>query len=203
MDEYKDLTDSIRRLAAVEAPHDFTKRVMTAIDKENSGTFARIRSYFFRPLDLSSDVRNLYSGLITSHLQYACLLFFIGVFYFIAGFVTLWGLHDILTNPGLDAWLRYQPFFALISAMLMFALAISIVIFRQKAVLAARNIIIGHTLFIAINALILEFTLYLPSTIIFALILTAPAVLLGIFLISSVQNYIASNLANYEESNCA
>lgn len=203
MDELKDLTESIRRLPFVDVSADFTARVMTALEKEKFRASTRIQSFLFRPLDFGSNVKNICSGIISSPLQYACLLFFIGAFYFIAGFFTLWKLQGVLANPGLEAWLRYQPYFALLSSLLLFALGIFIIIFKQKVTLAARNIIIGHTSFVAINALILEFILYLPTTIFFALILTAPAVLFGVFLISSIQAYIASDLANHEGNNCA
>jgi hypothetical protein len=203
MEEFQDLTDIIRKTPSMQPPDDFTLQVMREVMGTKTSFYSRAWDFLFRPREFSSDVSCIISGLITSHKQYAYLLFFIGTFYLITGSFTLWRLHDALTSTNIDLWLRMQPYFAVLSAILLIFVGIFIVIYKQKAVLTARNIIILHTVFIAVNACILELKLFLPATLFFTLILTAPAVLSGMMLINSMQNYIKSGPLNDDGCDCA
>jgi hypothetical protein len=203
MDEFKELTNIIKKLPSVRPPDDFTPKLMAALEKEQSSAFARARNFLFRPHEFSTDVKNIISGTITSYQQYAYLVFFIGIFYLITSLLTLWGLHAALKNANISLWIRLQPCFALFSAILLIFTGILLVIYKQKVILAARNIVILHTAFVITNTLILELMLLLPATIIFTLMLTAPAVLSGIMLINTVQNYINSGLIHNEGYDCA
>jgi hypothetical protein len=203
MEEFKELIEIIGKPLPIQPPDDFTPRVMAAVMQNKIGFYARAWNFLARRREFSPDVSGIISGIITSHKQYAYLLFFIGIFYLITGLFTLWGLHDALNSTDIDLWLRIQPYFAVLSAILLIFVGIFIIIYKQKAVLTARNIIIMHTVFILINACILEWTLFLPATLIFTLILTAPAVLSGFMLINTVQNYIKSGLLNDDGCDCA
>jgi hypothetical protein len=202
MEEFKELTEIIRKIPPAQPPDDFTPRVMAAVMQAETGVYARTWNFLARRREFSSDVSGIISGMITSHQQYAYLLFFIGIFYLITGLSTLWGLHNVLKGADINLLLRMQPYFAVLSAVLLIFVGIFIIIYKQKAVLTARNIIIMHTVFISVNACILEWTLFLPAALIFTLILAAPAVLSGILLINSVQNYIKSSLLNEDGCDC-
>jgi hypothetical protein len=203
MEKFKNIIQKIQKPKLIEPPDDFTPRVMTAIMQAKISFYARARDFLFRHREFSSDVSSIISGIITSHKQYAYLLFFIGIFYLITGSFILWGLHDALKSTDINLWLRMQPYFAVLSAILLIFVGIFVVIYKQKAVLTARNIIIMHTIFILVNACIVEWTLFLPVTLIFTLILAVPAFLSGIMLINSLQNYIKSGLLNDDGCNRA
>jgi hypothetical protein len=196
MEKYKNITHQLQSYKPVEPPDDFTPQVMTAIMQAKTGFYARAWNFLFRRREFRSDLSSIISGIITSYKQYAYLLFFIGIFYLITGLFTLWGQRDALKSIDINLWLRMQPYFAVLSAILLIFVGIFIDIYKQKAILTARNIIIMHTVFISVNAFILEWTLFLPVTLIFTLILAVPAVLSGIVLINYLQNYIKSGLLN-------
>jgi hypothetical protein len=193
MEKYENIIEKIRKLQFIQPPDDLAARVMNSVTKiENSPGYRFIR-LFYQPLEFSKDIKNIISGQIASYKQCAFLLFVIGLFYFFIGFLVMWGLHDALQGGNINSWLRIQPYIAVASAVLIIILSLLILLYSQKMINIARYIVIIHIAFIAVDAIILESVLFSKGALLFTIMLTTAAIILGFSLINYLQNFRKNN----------
>lgn len=202
MEKFAKIIEKIQNQAIINPPDNLVNQVMAGVQKVEESFRYKLYRFLFQPRELSPDAAGILSGQIMSHRQCSFLLFIIGLFYLLLGLFVIWGMKDVLSNSNINLWLRVQPYLSILSAILIISMAV-MVSQKPQTIIFARYGIIAHTIFIALNALVLEFMLVFPAALIFTLILTAPAVLSGIMLINSAQNYIKSGLLNDDGYECA
>jgi hypothetical protein len=193
MEKFADIIEKIESQKLINPPDNLVNQVMVGVKKAESGFPYKFNRFLFQPRELSSDVVSILSGKIISHRQCSFLLFMVGLLYLIVGLIVTLGLKDALSIENINLWLRIQPYITIVSAILIIGIGF-IILYKPQAIIVAQYGIIVHTAFIAVNALVLEFILVFPVALAFTLGFTALAIVLGILLINSIQNFIESSL---------
>jgi len=195
MEKYNNIIDIIKKQEAISPPDDIVQKVMEGAKKAEDGLVYKLYRLLFQHRQLSSDAKGILTGNIVSASQCFFLLLIVGLFYFLMGLFVIFGMKDLLANTNINLWLRFQPYLAIISGLLIIYLAFFIKK-KPQAIIFAKYSIIAHSIFIIINALILEFVLVFPVAMAFLLALSVLAVFLGILLVSSLNNFIKSGLVD-------
>ncbi len=193
MEKFADMMEKIESQKIIKPPDNLVTQVMVGVKKVEGGAMYKFNRFLFQPRELSSDAVGLLSGKIMSPKQCSFLLFIIGLFYLLTGLFVIWGMEDILIHSNINVWLRVQPYLSILSAILIISMAV-MVSQKPRTIIFAQYGIIAHTVFIALNAAIMEFILVFPVALAFTLGFTTLAIVLGILLISSIQNFIKSGL---------
>jgi hypothetical protein len=193
MDEFTNIIEKIEKQKIINPPDNLVNQVMLGVEKVEGGLMYKFNRFLFQPREFSTDAAGLFSGQIISHTQCAFLLFIVGLFYLLLGLSVMWGLKDILGNDNINLWLRIQPQIAVASAILLICLGF-IILYKPRAIIAAKYGVILHTAFIVVNAYVLELMLRLPAALAFTLVLTVTATIFGLLLISSIQYFLQSGL---------
>jgi uncharacterized membrane protein len=202
MEKFADIIVKMENQKLINPPDNLVSQVMVGVEKVENDFVYRLIRFLYQSREPSADLQSIISGRVISYQQCVYLLLIIGLFYLITGLFVVRGLHQTLEMSNIDWWLRMQPYFAVITALLLILTGAFIHIYKQKAIITARNLIIVHTTFIVVNACILESILFLPAALIFVLILTAVALLSEVLLIISIQNFIHYRTFN-TGSDCA
>lgn len=189
MDKYKEIIEIIQKQEMLSPPDDIVQKVMEGVKKAEDRLVYKFYRLLFKRRELSSDAADLLSGKVVSHNQCFFLLFIMSLFYLIIGLFVIFGMQDILRNTNINLWLRLQPYLAIITGCFIMIVAF-FVLKKIQMVLFAKYLIIGHSIFIIFNALILEFIIIFPVALAFMLALSALAVLLNILLVSSIHNLV-------------
>ncbi len=201
MEKYQSIINNIRELQSMQPPDNLVSHVMAGTQKiENSFPY-KFNRFLFQPRELSSDAAGLLSGQIMSSRQCSFLLFMVGLLYFIVGVIVIVGLKNALSDENINLWLRIQPYITIVSAILIICLGF-IILYKPQMIIFAKYGIIVHTAFIAVNACVLEFSLFSPQALVFTLILTTAAMILGVLLISSIRKFLKFGLST-TRSDCA
>ncbi|MBN1474370.1 MAG: hypothetical protein JW914_07125 [Syntrophaceae bacterium] len=199
MEKYNNIIDIIKKQEKISPPDDIVQRVMDGTQRAETSFQYRLYRFLFQRRKLSPDVAGILSGKIFSPVQCFFLLIVVGVFYFLMGLLVLWGMKDVLSISSINIWLRAQPYLAVVSGIFIIGLAFLV---RQKptAINFIKYAIITHTVFIVIDALIVQFMLFSPQAIFCALVLTAVAIVLGILLISTIRGFIRGGFLTTENN---
>jgi hypothetical protein len=195
MEKYENIIEKIRKLQSVQPPDNLVATVMNSVTKIENSTGYRFIRLLYQPLEFSKDIRNIISGQLVSYTQCAFLLFVVGIFYLLSGFLVMWGLHDTLQQGNINSWLRIQPYIAVASAVLIIILSLLIVLYSQKMINIARYIVIIHIAFIAVDAIILESVLLSKDALLLTILLATAAIILGFSLINYLQSFRKNNLS--------
>jgi membrane-associated HD superfamily phosphohydrolase len=201
MEKFADIIEKIENQKIIDPPDNLVNQVMVGAKKVESGFSYKFNRFLFQPRELSSDAVSILSGKIISHRQCSFLLFIIGLFYLLMGLFVIWGMKDFLSQSNINLWLRFQPYLSVLSAVLIISMAV-MVSQKPPTIIFAQYGIIAHTAFIVVNAFVLEFMLFSPPAIVFALVLTAAAIWFGVLLISSIRSFIKFGLLT-TRSDCA
>jgi hypothetical protein len=193
MEKFAEIIEKIENQKIIDPPDNLVSQVMAGAQKIEGGFLYKFNRFLFQPRELSSDAVSVLSGKIISHRQCSFLLFMVGLLYLIAGLIITLGLKDALSIENINLWLRIQPYITIVSAILIIGIGF-IILYKPQTIIVAKYSIILHTAFIAVNALVLEFILVFPVALAFTLGFTALAIVLGILLINSIQNFIESGL---------
>jgi len=193
MEKFIEIIEKMESQKLIEPPDNLVNQVMVGVEKIESGTMHKFNRFLFQPRELSSDAVSILSGKIMSHTQCAFLLFIVGLFYLLMGLIVTLGLKDSLSVENINLWLRIQPYITIISAILIIGTGLFI-LYNPRTIIIAQYGIIVHTIFIAVNACILELLLYSPIALYFTLTLTATAIIFGFLLVSSIRSFIKSSL---------
>src|SRR4030042_1590583 len=193
MEKFVNIIEKIEKQKTVKPPDNLVNGVMAGVQKVEKGIMYKFNHFLFQPRELSSDAAGLLSGQIMSHWQCSSLLFIVGLFYLFMGLFIIWGMKDILGNSNINLWLRAQPYLTILSAILIISMAV-LVWRRPQTLIFVKYGIIVHTVFIALNAAVMEFMLVFPVALAFMLGFTALAIAIGILLISSMQNLTKTGL---------
>jgi len=191
MENHNDIIDILKKHETISPPDDIVQKVMEGAKKAEDGLVYKLYRLLFQRRQLSSDIQGILSGNIATQAQCFFLLFIVGLFYLLMGLFVIFGMKDLLANTNINLWLRFQPYLAVISGFFIMYLAFFIKK-KPQAIVVAKYGIIAHSIFIIINALILEFVLVFPVAMAFLLALSLLAVFLGILLVSSINNFIKS-----------
>jgi hypothetical protein len=191
MEKYNNIIDIIKKNETISPPDDIVQKVMKGAKKAEDSFEYKLYRLLFQRRQLSADAKGVLSGNIASPVQCFFLLFIVGLFYLLMGLFVIFGMKDLLANTNINLWLRFQPYLAMISGLFILFLAFFIKN-KPKAIIFAKYGIIAHSVFVIINALILEFILVFPVAFTFTLAFSALAVFLGILLMSSINNFIKS-----------
>ena len=191
MENHNDIIDILKKHETISPPDDIVQKVMEGAKKAEDGLVYKLYRLLFQRRQLSSDIQGILSGNIATQAQCFFLLFIVGLFYLLMGLFVIFGMKDLLANTNINLWLRFQPYLAAISGFFIMYLAFFIKK-KPQAIVVAKYGIIAHSIFLIINALILEFVLVFPVAMAFLLALSLLAVFLGILLVSSINNFIKS-----------
>lgn len=193
MEKFADIIEKIERQKAVTPPDNLVNQVMVGVKKVENGTMYKFNHFLFQPRELSSDVVNILSGKIISTGQCSFLLFMVGLLYLIVGLIVTLGLKDALGIENINLWLRIQPYITIVSAILIICTGL-IILYNPRTIIIAQYGIIVHTIFIAVNACILELLLFSLIALFFTLFLTAIAIIFGVLLINSIRSFLKSDI---------
>jgi hypothetical protein len=191
MEKHNDIKDIIKKQEAISPPDDIVQKVMEGAQKAETSFQYKLYRLLFQNRKLSPDAAGILYGKIISSSQCFFLLLIVGLFYLLMGLFVVIGMKDILANTNINLWLRFQPYLAVISGLFIIYSAFFITK-KPQAIIFVKYGIIAHSVFIIINALILEFILVFPVALAFSLALSALAVFLGILMVSSINSYIKS-----------
>ncbi|HOM69410.1 MAG TPA: hypothetical protein PLQ58_04415, partial [Smithellaceae bacterium] len=187
MEKYNNIIDIIKKQEAISPPDDIVQKIMEGAEKAEESFGYKLYRLLFQRRRLSPDAKSILAGNIVSPVQCFFLLFIVGLFYLLLGLSVIIGMRDLLTNANINLWLRFQPYLTLISGLFIIYFAFSIKK-KPQTIIFAKYGIIAHSIFLIINALILEFVLVFPVAMAFLLALSLLAVFLGILLVSSINN---------------
>jgi len=201
MDNHQDIIDRIKSTPTIQPPDALLGQVMARLEKVDQSAVGKIKRFLFRQQKISPDVEGIFFGRITSYQQCAFLLFMVGFFYLVTGFVTAWEFHDAITGGNINPWLKMQPYITIGSALFILSTAF-LISYRPQATTFIQYAIIVHTFFILVNALILESILSLPVALIYVLILTMLAIGFSVLLIGSIRSLLIFRIV-HEGGNCA
>lgn len=193
MEEFAEIIRKIQKQKPFNPPGDLVNKVMAGVQKVEEGILYKFNRILFQPRELSPDAAGLLSGRIMSHRQCSFLLFIVGLFYLLMGLFVIWGMKDVLSHGNINLWLRAQPYLTILSAILIISIAV-MVSQKPQTIIFAQYGIIAHTAFIVVNILIVEFMLFSPQAIVFALVLAVAAIVFGVLLISSIRSFIKFGL---------
>jgi hypothetical protein len=193
MEKFAEIIEKMEKQKAVNPPDNLVNQVMAGVQKVEKGVLYKFSRFLFQPRELSPDAAGLLSGQIMSHRQCSFLLFVIGLFYLLMGLFVIWGMKGVLSHSNINLWLRVQPYLSILSAILIISMAV-MVLQKPPTIIFAQYGIIAHTAFIVVNAFLLEFMLFSPQALVFALVLTAAAIVFGVLLISSIRSFIKFGL---------
>jgi hypothetical protein len=193
MEKFADIIEKIESQKLIKPPDNLVNQVMVGVKKAESGFPYKFNRFLFQPRELSSDAVSILSGKIISHRQCSFLLFMVGLLYLIVGLIVTLGLKDALSIENINLWLRIQPYITIVSAILIICTGLFI-LYNPQTIIVAQYGIIVHTIFIAVNACILELLLFSPVALFFTLALTAAAIIFGVLLISSIRSFLKSNI---------
>ena len=193
MEKFANIIEKIEKQKAVNPPDNLVNGVMAGVQKVEKGMLYKFSRFLFQPRELSPDAAGLLKGQIMSHRQCSFLLFIVGLFYLLMGLFVIWGVKDFLSHSNINLWLRFQPYLSILSGILIISMAV-LVWRKPQTLIFVKYGIIVHTVFIALNAAVMEFVLVFPVALAFMLGFTALAIVVGILLISSIQNFIKSGL---------
>ncbi|MRS04399.1 hypothetical protein EG832_14465 [bacterium] len=191
VEKLSDIIAAIKNQPPVGAPDKLVDQVMARLEVAEQSIGFKIRRFLFRPQEMSSDAASIFSGRITSYQQCVFLLFMVGFFYLVAGVVTLWGLHNVMSDGQINSWLKIQPFITVLSAVLMIFAGVMVMLKPRMIILAKYGIIV-HTVFMFLNALVIGCMIVIPITSLVLLAFLGSAIVTGILLISSIHYYIKS-----------
>lgn len=194
MEKFADIIKKIESQKLISPPDNLVNQVLVGVQKIEKGILYQLNRFLFQPRELSSDAVSILSGQIMSHGQCSFLLFIIGLFYLLMGLFVILGMKDILNHSNINLWLRTQPYLAILSAILIISMAV-MVSQKPQTIIFVRYGIMAHTAFIVVNAFMLESMLFLPGALILTVILTVVAMMLGVLLIGSIQNFIKFTLS--------
>ncbi|HDQ04584.1 MAG TPA: hypothetical protein ENN23_08510 [Deltaproteobacteria bacterium] len=191
MEKYKEIIDKIQKQKTITPPDDLTDKIMAGAQKAETSFQYKLYRTLFQRRQLSPDAKGIITGKIFSPVQCFFLLFVVGLFYLLMGLFVIFGMNDFLANTNINLWLRFQPYLAITSGVFIIFLAF-LVRGKPQKIDFAKYGIIAHSIFIIINALILEFIFVFPVALAFSLSLSVLAVFLGILMVSSINSYIKS-----------
>jgi hypothetical protein len=194
MEKFAEIIEKIENQKIINPPDNLVDRVMNGVSKIENGTGYRFIRLFYQPLEFSKDIKNIISGQLVSYTQCAFLIFVVGIFYLLIGFLVMWGLQNALQQGNVNSWLRLQPYLVVASAILIIILSLLILLYSQKMINIARYIVMIHIVFIAVDAIILESILLSRDALIFTILLAAVAIILGFLLINYLQSFLKNNL---------
>jgi hypothetical protein len=201
MEKFSDIIAAVKNQQPVNPPDTLTDQVMAKLGKVDQSAISKIKCFFSRQQKISPDAAGIFFGRITSYRQCAFLLLMVGFFYLVTGFVTAWGFHDAIAGGNINPWLKMQPFITIGSALFILSSAF-LIIYRPQATAFIQYSMIVHTLFILVNALILESILSFPIALIYVLILTMTAIGFSVLLIGSIRSVLIFRMI-HEGGNCA
>ena len=201
MEEHSDIIAAIKRQQLVDPPKELADKIMYGVEKVDQGFTSKIKRVFFSYQQISQETAGVFLGQIISFKQCAFLLLIVGFFYLVAGFAATWGFHDAIVGGNINPWLKIQPYIIIASALFILSAAFLIAYFPAAITLIQYAMII-HTLFILVNALVLESILFFPIALIYVLILTILAVSFSILIIGSIRSVLIFKMIS-EGGNCA
>ena len=193
MEKFADIIEKIEKQKIINPPDNLVNQVMLGVEKVEGGLMYKFNRFLFQPRELSSDVVSILSGKIISHTQCAFLLFMVGLLYLVAGLIVTLGLKGALSNENINLWLRIQPYVTVVSAILIICTGL-VILYNPRTIIIAQYGIIVHTIFIAVNACILELLLFSLIALFFTLFLTAIAIIFGVLLINSIRSFLKSDI---------
>jgi len=193
MEKFSDIIAAIKNQPPVSVPDKLVDQVMAKLESADQGVSLKIHRFLFRPQTISLDAAGIFSGRITSNQQCVFLLFMVGFFYLVSGLVALWGLRDTVVQGQINSWLSIQPFIIIASAILIITAAATVML-KPRTIIMAEYGIIVHTVFMFLNALVIECIIVTPIVLVLVLGFTGSAIITGILLIRSIHHYIKSGL---------
>jgi hypothetical protein len=188
MEKFSDTIEAIKNLQPVKPPDGLVSEVMERVKKDNKiNGYENHLSFFGRQTEnLASS--NVFLGQITSHNQCAFLLFVVGFFYLVAGFVTLWGFQNVMTE-NINSWLRIQPYITIINGLFLTCAAF-LILYRPQVTTFVQYALIVQAILILVNACILNFLITFPFALVSVLIITILAIGFAVLLISAIQSVL-------------
>jgi len=180
--EYKDLIQQMKVMPQVNPPSDITQQVMARLtDEKKLSLLYQLKIVGFRSY-LDENRENSIS-------KSACSFHYImtGFFYLIIGIVSMTGIRKIKLELADISWIGLQPYFAIGTAIWLFALGVVLKIDGQAGVNAAKYGTMFYIFFAVVNSILLQSYLHIPYAIIFVIGLAATSAFMGILLVKAVQ----------------
>ena len=188
MEKYSDTIEAIKNLQPVKPPDGLVSEVMERLKKENKIKSYESPFFFFKRQTANPASSNVFLGQITSHKQCAFLLFVVGFFYLVAGFVTLWGFHNVMTE-NVNSWLRIQPYLTIANGLFL-ACAAFFILYRPQVAAFVQYALIVQAILILVNACILNSIITFPFALVSVLITSLLAIGFAVLLIGAIQSVL-------------
>jgi len=180
--EYNELIQQVKALPQVNPPSDITQQVMDRLVDEQKLSFLH---------QLKKAGLSLYLGENneTSISKAACSFYYMmtSFFYLIIGIVSITGIKKINLELADITWIGLQPYFAIGTAIWLFALGIVLKIDGQAGINAAKYGTMLYIFLAVVNSILLQSYLQIPYTIIFVIGLAAASGFMGILLVKAIQ----------------
>jgi hypothetical protein len=183
IEEFKELTNIIRKSPPAEPPDDFTPRVMAAVMQAKTGFYTRALNFLTKPRDYTLDPARALRGQVSLYEIYVYFIL-IAVAHLAFAFVLLIGFQNINTKTLLPPIIRLQPWLLLFLACWLVIWGLLLKINAISGIKMARAITLIYIEIVIINGVLLfiEFNrilLLMP----FIAIIVALTVAAGIFLV--------------------
>jgi hypothetical protein len=172
--------------ASAEPPPGFTRRVMSEISPATE-EHAQSRRYYPRRRATGLLFKNLTQA--ASGTDIALCFFLAGFFYLILGIVFFVGLKSFELRLSAAGWFMLQPRIAFVTAGLLGALGLILMIKGLSGVRIAYMGVIGYILFSVFNGIQLHMAPTSPFNLAGILCFVGGSVLLGLFLTATVRKY--------------
>lgn len=189
VEKYKEVIAELRKRKTIATPSALTDKIMKRLEQANVTPAIQEKHCIIRHIEniKTKTIR------LSSTLQSAFLLLLVGFFYLLSGITAVWNLCDAVSASNLNIWFKIQPFIPIGSGILILTAAF-MMFYRSKKALFIQYMLILHVIFVFVNGIILEKILSAPVVLIYVLILTMLAVILGIVLIGAVRSVLKGQI---------
>ena len=161
LSKFEDLIQLMEKMPAVAPSADFTHRVLTRLEKENTGarhysSAWSFSSQRFMPAQIFQNkffLRDLVESFRRPVAKTDCAFYFIltGFFFLVLGLILMVGMQKLTADAPVAGWLAMQPLFSLIAAVGLLTLGAAIYLDGIVAFRIARLALLFYAIMVIVN----------------------------------------------------
>ena len=161
LSKFDDLIQLMEKTPEVSPPDDFTHRVLTRLEKENTGRrhYSSAGSFLnrrFIPAQIFQNpffLRDLVESFRRPVAKTECAFYFMltGFFFLVLGLIMMAGMQKLTADAPVAGWLAMQPLFSLIAALGLLTLGAAIYLDGIVAFRIARLALLFYAIMVIVN----------------------------------------------------
>jgi len=208
LSKFDDLIQLMEKTPEVSPPDDFTHRVLTRLEKENTGRrhYSSAGSFLsrrFKPAQIFQNpffLRDLVESFRRPVAKTECAFYFIltGFFFLVLGLILMAGMQKLTADAPVAGWLAMQPLFSLIAAVGLLTLGAAIYLDGIVAFRIARLALWFYAIMVIVNGWTGITVTHDPFAAVIAMIFSLTGLGLAAFLGIAVDHYEPQQIYSQE-----